>query len=111
MILFVAKIYTVFWKLNNFFCITFFWISYTVKSLLPAGVLDLPYIPFYILKKITFSLQSYSMNITTVKGFDVFINSLKSGVDLVLSCVDNYEARMVINQVTTISNNSDITLL
>ncbi|XP_078156402.1 NAD(P)-binding Rossmann-fold superfamily protein [Carex rostrata] len=43
-------------------------------------------------------LESYSMNITTVKGFDVFINSLKSGVDLVLSCVDNYEARMVINQ-------------
>lgn len=51
------------------------------------------------------------MNITTVKGFDVFINSLKSGVDLVLSCVDNYEARMVINQVTTINYNSDITLL
>ncbi|KAJ3697290.1 hypothetical protein LUZ61_000995 [Rhynchospora tenuis] len=43
-------------------------------------------------------LESYSLNITTVKGFDVFINSLKSGVDLVLSCVDNYEARMVVNQ-------------
>ncbi|KAJ4814762.1 Ubiquitin-like modifier-activating enzyme 5 [Rhynchospora pubera] len=43
-------------------------------------------------------LESYSLNITTVKGFDVFVNSLKSGVDLVLSCVDNYEARMVVNQ-------------
>ncbi|KAJ0969200.1 hypothetical protein J5N97_022077 [Dioscorea zingiberensis] len=52
-------------------------------------------------------LESYSLNITTVKGFDTFIESLKrksaeegrsSGVDLVLSCVDNYEARMVVNQ-------------
>ncbi|KAJ3675772.1 hypothetical protein LUZ60_004814 [Juncus effusus] len=54
-------------------------------------------------------LESYSLNITTVKGFEVFMNSLKGnnplnkgddkkGVDLVLSCVDNYEARMVVNQ-------------
>ncbi|KAJ8490916.1 hypothetical protein OPV22_012637 [Ensete ventricosum] len=53
-------------------------------------------------------LESYSLNITTVKGFEVFMESLKrrfsqksgqnSGVDLVLSCVDNYEARMVVNQ-------------
>lgn len=53
-------------------------------------------------------LESYSFNITTVKGFEVFMESLKgqssqkgglhSGVDLVLSCVDNYEARMVVNQ-------------
>ncbi|WOL00938.1 ubiquitin-like modifier-activating enzyme 5 [Canna indica] len=53
-------------------------------------------------------LESYSLNITTVKGFEVFMDSLKrkvslksghaSGVDLVLSCVDNYEARMVVNQ-------------
>ncbi|CAL5021843.1 unnamed protein product [Urochloa decumbens] len=51
-------------------------------------------------------LESYSLNITTVKGFETFLASLKArsshgrstGVDLVLSCVDNYEARMVVNQ-------------
>lgn len=53
-------------------------------------------------------LESYTMNITTVEGFETFMSSLKkktfcpekegSGVDLVLSCVDNYEARMVVNQ-------------
>ncbi|CAO2826981.1 unnamed protein product [Amaranthus hypochondriacus] len=53
-------------------------------------------------------LESYTMNITTVNGFETFMSSLKkrtfrsdkegSGVDLVLSCVDNYEARMVVNQ-------------
>eukprot|EP00798_Chlamydomonas_sp_ICE-L_P018938 gene18938-25505_t len=49
-------------------------------------------------------LESYTMNITTVEGFDKFMDSLtdesgKSRVDLVLSCVDNYEARITINQV------------
>ncbi|KAF3785227.1 Ubiquitin-like modifier-activating enzyme 5 [Nymphaea thermarum] len=53
-------------------------------------------------------LESYTLNITTVKGFETFMTSLTSGhigsnkhftgVDLVLSCVDNYEARMVVNQ-------------
>uniref|UniRef100_A0A0D6QYX6 Ubiquitin-like modifier-activating enzyme 5 n=1 Tax=Araucaria cunninghamii TaxID=56994 RepID=A0A0D6QYX6_ARACU len=54
-------------------------------------------------------LESYTLNITTVKGFENFMESLtnqvfestkgrRSGVDLVLSCVDNYEARMVVNQ-------------
>ncbi|OEL27891.1 Ubiquitin-like modifier-activating enzyme 5 [Dichanthelium oligosanthes] len=51
-------------------------------------------------------LESYSLNITTVKGFETFLASLtarssherSTGVDLVLSCVDNYEARMVVNQ-------------
>ncbi|XWS47807.1 hypothetical protein CRYUN_Cryun13aG0017100 [Craigia yunnanensis] len=53
-------------------------------------------------------LESYTLNITTVQGFGTFMSSLKnktfrpskegSGVDLVLSCVDNYEARMVVNQ-------------
>ncbi|XP_028766192.1 ubiquitin-like modifier-activating enzyme 5 isoform X2 [Neltuma alba] len=53
-------------------------------------------------------LESYTLNITTVEGFDTFMSSLKnksfrpdkqgSGVDLVLSCVDNYEARMAVNQ-------------
>jgi ubiquitin-like modifier-activating enzyme 5 len=51
------------------------------------------------------ALESYTMNITTLQGFDDFKNSIvdpatgKSRVDLVLSCVDNYEARMTINQV------------
>uniref|UniRef100_A0A0E0K056 Ubiquitin-like modifier-activating enzyme 5 n=1 Tax=Oryza punctata TaxID=4537 RepID=A0A0E0K056_ORYPU len=52
------------------------------------------------------TLESYSLNITTVNGFETFLGSLKArssdgrntGVDLVLSCVDNYEARMVVNQ-------------
>lgn len=49
------------------------------------------------------------MNITTVQGFDAFKASVtqqqpggdssKSRVDLILSCVDNYEARITINQV------------
>ncbi|KAJ4961957.1 hypothetical protein NE237_021867 [Protea cynaroides] len=53
-------------------------------------------------------LESYTLNITTVKGFETFMESLRNqnfrprngdgGVDLVLSCVDNYEARMVVNQ-------------
>ncbi|XP_014510426.1 ubiquitin-like modifier-activating enzyme 5 [Vigna radiata var. radiata] len=53
-------------------------------------------------------LESYTLNITTVTGFETFMSSLKkksfcpnkegSGVDLVLSCVDNYEARMAVNQ-------------
>ncbi|EYU29185.1 hypothetical protein ABFS82_05G123700 [Erythranthe guttata] len=53
-------------------------------------------------------LESYTLNITTVQGFETFMSSLTDksfrpdkdgiGVDLVLSCVDNYEARMVVNQ-------------
>lgn len=53
-------------------------------------------------------LESYTLNITTVQGFETFMSSLKNkcfnptkedcGVDLILSCVDNYEARMVVNQ-------------
>ena len=46
------------------------------------------------------------MNITTLEGFEAFKESVcrrqgsaGSRVDLVLSCVDNYEARMTINQV------------
>lgn len=49
-------------------------------------------------------IEPYTMNITTVQGFDDFQDSISdekgaSRVDLVLSCVDNYEARMTINQV------------
>lgn len=50
------------------------------------------------------ALESYHMNITTLKGYESFKQSLlgqrgTSRVDLVLSCVDNYEARMTINEV------------
>lgn len=49
-------------------------------------------------------LEPFTMNITTLNGFEAFKSSLmnedgRSRVDLVLSCVDNYEARMTINQV------------
>ncbi len=48
-------------------------------------------------------LESYTMNITTIDGFEAFKASIcdssgESRVDMVLSCVDNYEARMTINQ-------------
>ena len=43
-------------------------------------------------------------NITTVESFDKFLNTIQTGgivpdtpVDLILSCVDNFEARMTIN--------------
>ena len=48
--------------------------------------------------------ESYHMNITTVDGFKRFADSLidpatkTPRVDLVFACVDNYEARMAINQ-------------
>lgn len=50
-------------------------------------------------------LEAHTLNITTLNGFDEFKQILSddngsSRVDLVLSCVDNYEARMTINQVT-----------
>ena len=51
------------------------------------------------------ALEPYTMNITTLKGFDAFKASLtdadtgQSRVSLVLACVDNYEARITINQV------------
>jgi hypothetical protein len=52
------------------------------------------------------AIESYTMNITTVDGFDQFKASVtdadsgRSRVDLILSCVDNYEARITINQVS-----------
>eukprot|EP01026_Neomeris_dumetosa_P002642 TRINITY_DN10714_c0_g1_i2.p1 TRINITY_DN10714_c0_g1~~TRINITY_DN10714_c0_g1_i2.p1 ORF type:complete len:456 (-),score=89.57 TRINITY_DN10714_c0_g1_i2:185-1552(-) len=50
------------------------------------------------------AMESFTMNITTVEGFTKFKDSIcnqdgTSRVDLVLSCVDNYEARITINQV------------
>lgn len=47
---------------------------------------------------------THNYNITTVDSFDKFLNAIQTGglddaspVDLVLSCVDNFEARMAIN--------------
>jgi hypothetical protein len=96
-------------------------IRYTKENLpLCSGSLDwimclvLLYFSCFVVQTddIFLSPQSYSLNITTVKGFETFLGSLKArsshgrstGVDLVLSCVDNYEARMVVNQVKTCEN-------
>ena len=49
--------------------------------------------------------ETHNYNITTVGNFTHFLSRLREGhcgkegpVDLVLSCVDNFEARMAINQ-------------
>ncbi|VDD94281.1 unnamed protein product [Enterobius vermicularis] len=48
-------------------------------------------------------IDTYSMNITTVDNYKIFTEKIRNGslnggkVDLVLSCVDNFEARMTIN--------------
>lgn len=49
-------------------------------------------------------ILTHNYNITTVDSFDQFLNAIQTGglddvspVDLVLSCVDNFEARMAIN--------------
>jgi ThiF family len=53
-------------------------------------------------------LEAFHMNITTLEGFQAFKDSIcqpgtdTPRVDLVLSCVDNYEARMTINQVCSL---------
>ena len=49
-------------------------------------------------------IEGFNYNITHLDNFDHFLGQIKSGsqsgdfVDLVLSCVDNFEARMSINQ-------------
>ena len=49
-------------------------------------------------------IAGHNYNITSVNNFDHFLGQIKGGgkdggpVDLVLSCVDNFEARMSINQ-------------
>lgn len=50
------------------------------------------------------TIETHNYNITTVESFDKFLDTIKNGgvvsntpVDLVLSCVDNFEARMAIN--------------
>ncbi|KAL0279184.1 UNVERIFIED_CONTAM: hypothetical protein PYX00_000794 [Menopon gallinae] len=48
-------------------------------------------------------IETHNFNITTVDNFTVFLDRISNGglkggpVDLVLSCVDNFEARMAIN--------------
>jgi len=48
--------------------------------------------------------ESHNYNITTMENFDHFMSRISNGsltqgpVDLVLSCVDNFEARMAINK-------------
>ncbi|XP_063726670.1 ubiquitin-like modifier-activating enzyme 5 [Symsagittifera roscoffensis] len=57
------------------------------------------------LKKINPDVQfeQYNFDITTTDNFPLFLNAVSSGslsgsaVDLVLSCVDNFEARMTVN--------------
>ena len=49
------------------------------------------------------AFETYNYNITTVESYDKFVERLEKGalsgsrVDLLLSCVDNFEARMTIN--------------
>uniref|UniRef100_A0A182RVW9 Ubiquitin-like modifier-activating enzyme 5 n=1 Tax=Anopheles funestus TaxID=62324 RepID=A0A182RVW9_ANOFN len=50
------------------------------------------------------AITTHNYNITTVDNFDQFLDAIRTGgiengapVDLVLSCVDNFEARMAIN--------------
>uniref|UniRef100_A0A5S6QDJ5 Ubiquitin-like modifier-activating enzyme 5 n=1 Tax=Trichuris muris TaxID=70415 RepID=A0A5S6QDJ5_TRIMR len=48
-------------------------------------------------------IEVYDMNIITLENFKTFMDRIRNGsltggqVDLVLSCVDNYEARMAVN--------------
>ncbi|CAL4123263.1 unnamed protein product [Meganyctiphanes norvegica] len=48
--------------------------------------------------------ETHNYNITTMENFDHFMGRIKEGsltkgrIDLVLSCVDNYEARMAVNR-------------
>ncbi|KAK0425136.1 hypothetical protein QR680_009052 [Steinernema hermaphroditum] len=49
-------------------------------------------------------METHNMNITTSENFDKFLDRIRCGglsegaVDLVLSCVDNFEARMAVNK-------------
>ncbi|KAJ0751053.1 putative THIF-type NAD/FAD binding, ubiquitin-activating enzyme [Helianthus annuus] len=77
-----------------------------VKDMSAEVVDSNPYSRLMALQRM--GIVDFTLNITTVQGFETFISSLTNksynqkkegtGVDLVLSCVDNYEARMVVNQ-------------
>lgn len=50
-------------------------------------------------------IEAYNMNITTNEGYEHLKDRITKGsikgehVDLVLSCVDNYSARMAVNSI------------
>lgn len=49
-------------------------------------------------------IEAYDMNITTQEGFEhvkdrVSNGGIKGPIDIVLSCVDNYSARMTVNSI------------
>uniref|UniRef100_A0A0N4Z2B5 Ubiquitin-like modifier-activating enzyme 5 n=1 Tax=Parastrongyloides trichosuri TaxID=131310 RepID=A0A0N4Z2B5_PARTI len=56
------------------------------------------------------TIECFNMNITTMANFNTFVNCINNGslnggkVDLVLSCVDNFEARMTINSACNENN-------
>ncbi|KAK9114208.1 hypothetical protein Syun_021005 [Stephania yunnanensis] len=80
----------------------------TLADINPSVVFEVSNFCETLIKIRMFVVQSYTLDITTVEGFETFMASLTnknfstsksgSGVDLVLSCVDNYEAHMVVNQ-------------
>ena len=49
------------------------------------------------------AIETFNYNITTIDNYDHFVERIRTGsltdgpLDLVLSCVDNFEARMTIN--------------
>jgi ubiquitin-like modifier-activating enzyme 5 len=55
-------------------------------------------------------IEGYSYNITSNEHFDKFVTKIESGgidgnrVNMILSCVDNYSARMCINKVCNMLN-------
>eukprot|EP01060_Flectonema_neradi_P003073 TRINITY_DN11926_c1_g1_i1.p1 TRINITY_DN11926_c1_g1~~TRINITY_DN11926_c1_g1_i1.p1 ORF type:complete len:376 (+),score=73.38 TRINITY_DN11926_c1_g1_i1:48-1130(+) len=55
-------------------------------------------------------LEPLHMNITTVDNFDILLNKITNGsktggqIDLVLCCVDNFEARLALNQACLEAN-------
>ncbi|EFP02825.1 hypothetical protein CRE_28362 [Caenorhabditis remanei] len=55
-------------------------------------------------------IEVHNFNITTVDNFDTFVQRIRQGsltnsrVDLVLSCVDNFEARMAVNMACNEEN-------
>ena len=55
-------------------------------------------------------IEGYSYNIVTNENYDRFVDKINTGgingdrVDIILSCVDNYGARMTINKVCNMLN-------
>jgi ubiquitin-like modifier-activating enzyme 5 len=55
-------------------------------------------------------IEGYSYNIVTNENYDKFVDKINTGgingdrVDIILSCVDNYGARMTINKVCNMLN-------